>query len=165
MQFLLRRLSFDGRASRREFWLTQIIIGASSGMIALILNGSMARMPMPQASFHLSPALASYLVLAAVTAWFQLALGFRRAHDLGETGLPLVVIATGQAMFIASTLLPDVDVLRGIMSSGAGFFLFGLGIVWLMFTVYFNIRLWFFPGDANSNTYGNPARMIEQRQA
>lgn len=159
MQPLLDRLSFDGRANRREWWITRIILAVAGLIATLMLNLLLSLMPGSQGPGHL--ALALDLIFTAMVIFCQLAVDFRRAHDLGETGLPILVIAAGQGLIALVSILPVEDTVQRVMASGAGFFLMALGLVWILFALYYLIRLAFFPGNSHANAYGLPPRSVQ----
>lgn len=73
--------SFSGRMNRQPYWLIGIAIGFASGII-----GAVGATVLPS-----SLATLGYTGLVIASLWISLALGVKRAHDRGRSGLFLLL--------------------------------------------------------------------------
>ncbi len=118
--YLAARFSFQGRASRKEFWvhgyvgfaLIMLAVAAAFGLLNLgkrmILSDAPMHLQMPlQAS--LEAALLCLLgVCGALFIWFSAALTFRRMHDLDRSGFQDVLgLFRYQLLFTPGTQGPN----------------------------------------------------------
>lgn len=161
---MARYAQFSGRASRREFWWFWLVCVAGL-WIALILEsvllahgagadstagGQDARVVLPVTS-----------VFALAVALPQLAVGWRRMHDTGRSGLFLIyplIVLTGIGGFV-SFMGATTSVLSGDLAalvSDAGDLVLGLAILVLgvspLLVVWWLTR----PGQPGTNRHGPP---------
>ncbi len=150
--------SFQGRARRGEWWLTNIgfgllvaiAVGTANQLFAGDWRGWSEGGHVATVSFALE------LISAVVLTWIQLAVSYRRAHDLGDSGLPLaLLVGVATAVNVAAGFAGE-EWLASVRASGAAFFLTGVWIVGALISLYFFIRLAFFPGQPTANAYGAP---------
>ena len=100
--------SFQGRARRGEWWLTNIGFGLLAAMVLaaanMLLSGDWRGWRPGEPA---EPALLAVRVVYTVfVTWVQLAVSFRRAHDLGDSGLPLALlvgVATAVTLAVATS--------------------------------------------------------------
>lgn len=150
--------SFQGRARRSEWWLTNIGFGLLAAMALaaanLLFSGDWRGW---SSGGQVAPVtLALELILTVLLTWVQLAVSYRRAHDLGDSGMPLALLVGVVTCINIAVAIAGDDWLAAIGGSGAGFFLVGVWIVGALVSLYFFIRLAFFPGQPTANAYGVP---------
>lgn len=150
--------SFQGRARRGEWWLTNIGFGLLAAVLMAVANMLFSgdwrgwRPGEPA-----EPALMAIRVVYAVfLTWVQLAVSYRRAHDLGDSGLPLAVLMGVATAINLTVAITGADWIAAIRASGAGFFLAGVWIVGALISLYLFSRLAFFPSQPGANAYGAP---------
>jgi len=73
--------SFSGRMNRQPYWLIGIAIGFASGTTSAV-----AALVLPD-----SLAMLGYIGLVIASVWISIALGVKRAHDRGRSGLFLLL--------------------------------------------------------------------------
>ncbi|HET7411206.1 MAG TPA: DUF805 domain-containing protein [Pararhizobium sp.] len=142
--------SFDGRINRKPFWLASIVM-----IIVAIFLSIVIVMPVSAASTTLG-ALAS-LVLSLVFLYPALALGVKRLHDRGKSGIFM-------AIFIAPGLISQAAALFGL--TGSEQVLAGQSIYlpntlgWLLNLLSLAVGIWalvtlgFLKGTSGANKYG-----------
>lgn len=150
--------SFQGRARRGEWWLTNIGFGLLAAMVLaaanMLLSGDWRGWRPGEPA---EPALLAIRVVYTVfVTWVQLAVSYRRAHDLGDSGLPLALLVGSATAVNPAVATAGGDWLADIRASGAGFFLTGVWVVGALVSLYFFTRLAFFPGQPTANAYGVP---------
>jgi uncharacterized membrane protein YhaH (DUF805 family) len=100
--------------------------------------------------------LALNIVAALPLTWIQLAVSYRRAHDLGESGVLLGVLVglLAVATLVLSTM--GGERIRALQAAGLGPFFIGLWVAGILIGLYVGIKLAFFPGQPTANAYGVP---------
>lgn len=150
--------SFDGRARRSEWWLTNIGVALLS-TLAQFVGGLLITGGDPATATGGAQAVALVavaLVSSFLAAWAQIAVSARRRHDLGRSATPIIGFAAiGVAMNVAIILMGEAG-LKAVLASGLSFFLLGLWTCLILALAYFVVTLGFFPGDPTANTYGTP---------
>ena len=74
--------SFSGRINRQPYWLIGIAIGVASGAMS-----GVAATVLPE-----SVAMVGFMGVSIASLWISLALGVKRAHDRGRSGLFLLLL-------------------------------------------------------------------------
>lgn len=161
MNFRYLYTSFEGRINRKPFWIGSLILFAAAIVVSFAVL-------MP-----LSAANATLGALAGLVLWLALlfpgvALGVKRLHDRGKSGLLM-------AVFIAPGLVSQAGDLLGItgsyqtiagqsihMPNMLGWF---LNLVVLGVAVWALVTLGFLKGTNGANAYGPDPLTGEARQA
>lgn len=161
MDFRYLYTSFEGRINRKPFWIASLILF----VIAIVISFAVL---MP-----LSAANATLGALAGLVLWLALlypgvALGVKRLHDRGKSGLLM-------AVFIAPSLVSQAGDLLGI--TGSYQTIAGQSIHmpntlgWILNLVALGVAIWalvtlgFLKGTSGPNAYGPDPLMGEARQA
>lgn len=158
--------SFEGRARRSDWWLTcitvNILAGLLVGAVTLTASGgdwsslaSSAPKPLPIIVLNLAT--------AALVFWIQTAVGVRRSHDRGQSGVGLILyqsVSYGWS-FIPMTVTALGIALPPIPFGGA--FVFALALIGLLCGVYFLITLGFVDGEPTANAYGQSPKSLSNR--
>ncbi|MGZ8998143.1 MAG: DUF805 domain-containing protein [Allosphingosinicella sp.] len=131
LQGLKRYGDFRGRSSREEFWSflgLVIVIQAAAGFVGLL--------------FGVGPLLSG--LVSALLIIPQIAVAVRRLHDVGKSGMELLVPCV---MFVA---LPLAFAFRGILPQ-----IVALGFLGMTLVVFANLlRLFLKKGQIVPNRYG-----------
>ena len=161
MDFRYLYTSFEGRINRKPFWIGSLILFA----IAIVVSFAIL---MP-----LSAANATMGALAGLVLWLALlypgvALGVKRLHDRGKSGLLMVV-------FIAPGLISQLCDLLGITGSYqtiAGHSIHMPNTLgWILNFVTLGVAIWalvtlgFLKGTNGPNGYGPDPLMSDDQQA
>ena len=85
-------LDFQGRAIRSEFWFFQLFCFLAGGALQIV-DRVMSGVPMGQVGI-----LSGLFYLAVFVP--NLAVGFRRLHDIGKSAWWLLIILTGIGAFV-----------------------------------------------------------------
>lgn len=161
MDFHYLFTSFDGRINRKPFWIASLILFLIAIVISIVVV-----MPISAASATMG-GLAG-LVLSLALLYPGVALGVKRLHDRGRSGLLMVV-------FIAPGLVTQLCDLLGITGSYqtiAGHSIhmpntlgWSLNIVTLGVAIWALVTLGFLRGTSGPNGYGPDPLMGDDRQA
>ncbi len=161
---MARYAQFSGRASRREFWWFWLFCVTGLWVALILASVLLAADPGVDstATTHNGPfPLPVTGLFALAIALPQMAVGWRRMHDTGRSGLfliyPLIVLTGigGFASFIGATTSALSGDLAGLVA-GVGDLVLGLAIIVLglspLLVVWWLTR----PGQPQANRYGPP---------
>ena len=161
MDFRYLYTSFEGRINRKPFWIASVILF----VIAIVISFAVV-MPISTASATMG-ALAG-LILSLAFLYPGFALGVKRLHDRGKSGLLM-------AVFIAPGLISQLCDLLGITGSYqtiAGHSIhmpntlgWVLNLVTLGVAIWALVTLGFLKGTSGANGYGPDPLMGGARQA
>lgn len=161
---MARYAQFSGRASRREFWWFWLVC-VTGLWVALILDSVLLAGKLQDDSATIAQDVPVFLpvtcAFALTVALPQLAVGWRRMHDTGRSGLYLIyplIVLTGIGSF-ASFLGATTSVLSGDLAalvSDFGDLVLGLAILVLglspLLVVWWLAR----PGQPGTSRHGPP---------
>lgn len=145
--------SFSGRANRTEFWLIGIGLTLAVMVFGLLVgfaaSALFSALPAAQQSWL---ALGLVTIVTLLVAWPVTAVGVRRAHDRGGSGIWFIAyqIANIALSLWSASLTPrGIDQMGGeaMMMGVASLPILGLGLFLL-------VTLGFLPGQAADNRYG-----------
>lgn len=166
MSALAGLFSFDGRSRRSEWWLTNIGVAMLSGLFLVVVSLAVSgrdfevladAAPKPPAVVALN------LAVGALVFWIQTAVGLRRSHDRGQSGIGLILY---QVIGYGSSYLPLVIQLTNFelpYIPFGGAFLIAFAILYLICGLYFLITLGFLDGQPTANAYGPSPKALQNR--
>ena len=145
--------SFSGRANRTEFWLVGIGL-----TLAIMLFGLLAGFAASAIFSGLPAAQQGWVSMGLVTvatllfAWPVAAVGVRRAHDRGGSGVWFIVYQIANiALSLWSTSLAP----RGVDEMGGEAMMMGVASLPILgLALFLLVTLGFLPGQAVENRYG-----------
>lgn len=153
--------SFDGRISRKGFWLgflamVAVSLVATLGWISIPLNGIVATL--------------AQIILSAAVTYFWSAVLVKRLHDRGKSAVPWAVIfvAPGVLMQIMSIFKIGYSAME---MAGTQIMVPGIGVTVVMWGavavgLWMIIELGFLKGTPGDNAYGpNPLGETQAAQA
>ena len=159
--------SFDGRISRKQFWIGAIVLAVVSIVvsfaIASIMGVSLFSVAMmngdAEAMLAQSARLAWInLIIYLIFCWPAYALSVKRRHDRGATGI-LVLVSIG--LGILTYLLQGfglgysmMDMGNGVMVPMPNMISTALGVVSGLLALYLLVVLGFLKGYEGENAYG-----------
>ncbi len=166
MSALPSLFSFEGRARRSEWWL--ICIGVTLLGSVLISVVSLAVSGGDWSSLSSSaakpvPIVIVNLAVGALVFWIQIAVGVRRSHDRGQSGVGLILY---QAISFGWSVVPMAALTLGLALPTVPFgsaFVFAFAVIGLICALYFLITLGFFDGDPTANAYGQSPKMMSSQ--
>lgn len=144
-------LSFNGRASRRDYWLRYylpiFVLGVVVAMLDFLLAADTALRDAQGDALPLPGGLS--LFFWAATLWPATAVTTKRLHDRGKSGwsmtLPFALLCGSFAALVAGAVTANPMLL--LLAP------FGL-ILALLFNVWLLVQVGFLPGDRGENAYG-----------
>ncbi|NMA97531.1 MAG: DUF805 domain-containing protein [Phyllobacteriaceae bacterium] len=161
MDFRYLYTSFEGRINRKPFWIASLILF----VIAIVISFAVL-MPISAANATIG-ALAG-LILSLAFLYPGVALGVKRLHDRGKSGLLM-------AVFIAPGLVSQAGDLLGITGSYqtiAGHSIHMPNTLgWILNLVVLGVAIWalvtlgFLKGTSGPNGYGSDPLAGDDRQA
>ena len=153
--------SFEGRINRKPFWIAGLILF----VVAIVISFAVL---MPISAANATMGAVAGLILSLAFLYPGVALGVKRLHDRGKSGLLMVV-------FIAPGLISQLCDLLGITGSYqtiAGHSIhmpntlgWILNIVTLGVAIWALVTLGFLKGTSGPNSYGQDPLMSDDRQA
>lgn len=155
---LLKRLfSFAGRATRKEFWLTYLGIAVAQ-VVILVLCAILGRIPLVGPLFCCVGVVAFLALIVA-----DVAVMFRRLHDLGLSGFWTCYLSPMGLPFIYCAYIMDADesakaVIERIKSLASPWLSWILSILfWPAASSFGMLLILLSPGQREDNRYGaNP---------
>ena len=152
--------SFQGRITRSQYWLGNLLAGAIYGVIVGLMAGMVRASVDAQQS--VAAALASFVIVYALLfimlLWNGFAIQVKRLHDRGRTGwltlLPLSILVLMIAAMVnagMSASSPEAGVIAAIGAAAP------------YWAVLFLVNIWFFielgclPSKEGPNKYDGPA--------
>lgn len=166
MSSLTGLFSFEGRARRSEWWLTNIGVAVLGGLFLLVVSlavsgGDYGMLANDAAK---PPAIVALnLVIGALIFWIQTAVGVRRSHDRGQSGVGLILY---QAIWFGSSYLPLVIQLANVeppFIPFGGVFLIAFAILYVICGLYFLVTLGFMDGEPTANAYGQSPKASQSQ--
>ncbi len=161
---MARYAQFSGRASRREFWWFWLVC-VTGLWVALIFDSILLT---GEASADSAAGRQTAPVFLPVTSAFalavalpQLAVGWRRMHDTGRSGLFLIyplIVLTGIGTF-ASVMGTTTSILSGdlaMLVSDVGDLVLGVAIIVLALSPLLVVWWLTRPGQRGANRHGPP---------
>ena len=161
MDFRYLYTSFEGRINRRPFWIASLILF----VIAIVISFAVL---MPISAANATMGALAGLILSLAFLYPGVALGVKRLHDRGKSGLLMVV-------FIAPGLISQLCDLLGItgsyqtiaghsvhMPNTLGWI---LNIVTLGVAIWALVTLGFLKGTSGDNSYGPDPLISNDRRA
>ena len=161
MDFRYLYTSFEGRINRKPFWIASLILF----VIAIVMSFAVL---MPISAANATMGALAGLILSLAFLYPGVALGVKRLHDRGKSGLLMVV-------FIAPGLISQLCDLLGItgsyqtiaghsvhMPNTLGWI---LNIVTLGVAIWALVTLGFLKGTSGDNRYGPDPLINNDRRA
>lgn len=157
-------LNFSGRASRSEYWWFVFFGGMLAGLIAIggVIVG-FSGLSATSTEQEVVDAVLRTFVPALVLIWIVVgiplvAVGFRRLHDMGQSGIWYGLLAGAQ---IFTTFTGFLSIKANEDSGNASFDL-GLGFAGVAFNVLQLIVLvmTLIPSQQGANSYGHPVGYV-----
>ncbi|WP_428152187.1 DUF805 domain-containing protein [Brevundimonas sp.] len=155
--------SFEGRARRSEWWLTTIGVAILGSLFITVVSltasgGDWSNL----ASSSAMPVAIVVLNLAvgALVFWIQTAVGVRRSHDRGQSGVGVIAY---QLTSYGWSFIPMVVLASGLEPPPipfAGAFLFAFAVILVICAVYFLVTLGFLSGEPTANAYGQTPKTV-----
>ena len=161
MDFRYLYTSLEGRINRKPFWIASLILF----VIAIVISFAVL---MPISAANATMGALAGLILSLAFLYPGVALGVKRLHDRGKSGLLMVV-------FIAPGLISQLCDLLGITGSYqtiAGHSIHMPNTLgWILNFVTLGVAIWalvtlgFLKGTSGPNGYGPDPLMSDDRQA
>ena len=161
MDFRYLYTSFEGRINRKPFWIASLILF----VIAIVISFAVL---MPISAANATMGGLAGLILSLAFLYPGVALGVKRLHDRGKSGLLMVV-------FIAPGLISQLCDLLGITGSYqtiAGHSMHMPNTLgWILNLLTLGVAIWalvtlgFLKGTSGPNSYGRDPLMSDDRQA
>jgi len=145
---------FQGRAPRAEFWWFTLFCLIVSTILSMVENMINAIMDEPNGPTILSGSFALATIIP------NLAVGWRRMHDMGRSGLSLLyplIIVMGIMMYLSVVIGPDALAAGEIQTSGISALILFVAAIALLVSPLLVIWWLTRPSQPGANEYGpNP---------
>lgn len=150
MDFRYLYTAFEGRINRKPFWIASVIL-----FVAAVIISFAVLIPISAVSTTLG-AFTS-LILSLVFLFPGVALGVKRLHDRGKSGLLMVVFIVPGLVLQAGDLLG----ITGSYQTVAGHSIYMPNLVgWILSLITLGVAIWalvalgFLKGNSGVNAYG-----------